>query len=51
MADVLGEGDELIVGAVASSFLIKKAFVSVNSAVREVFETTVAPEASTLIVS
>ena len=38
MADVLGEGDELIVGVVASSFLIKKAFVSVNSAVREVFE-------------
>jgi len=51
VADVLGEGDEVIPGAVAEAFLIKKAFVSVNSAAREVFETILAPEASTRIVS
>jgi len=45
-----GEDDELVVGLAASSFLTKKAFVSLNSAAREVFETTLAPEASTLIV-
>jgi len=48
---VLGEGNELMVGLAASSFLRKKAFVSLNSAARELFETTLAPEASTLIVS
>jgi hypothetical protein len=51
VADILGEGDELVVGLAALSLFIKKAFVSVNSAAREVFETTLAPEASTLIVS
>ena len=51
VADVPGEGDELMLGLAASSFLTKKAFVSLNSAAREVFETTLAPEASTLIVS
>ena len=51
VADVPGEGDELMLGLAASRFLTKKAFVSLNSAAREVFETMLAPEASTLIVS
>jgi len=51
VADILGEGDELMVGAVAGAFLMKKALMLLNSAAREVFETTLAPEASTLIVS
>ena len=51
VADILGEGDELMVGAVAGAFLIKKALMFVNSDAREVLETTLAPEASTLIVS
>ena len=50
MADVLGEGDDVILGAVAGAFLIKKALMLLNSAARELFGTTLAPEASTLIV-
>jgi hypothetical protein len=51
VADILGEGDEVILGAAAGAFLIKKALMLLNSAARELFGTTLAPEASTLIVS
>src|SRR6266566_4358587 len=50
VADMLGEGDELVVGVVAVSFLRKKAFISLNSAAWELFGTTLAPEASICIV-
>ena len=50
VAEMLGEGDEVVVGVVALSFLRKKAFMSLNSAAWELFETTLAPEASSSIV-
>ena len=49
-ADMLGGGDDVVVGVVALSFLRKKAFMSLNSAAWELFETTLAPEAFTSIV-
>jgi hypothetical protein len=45
------ERDELMLGLAALSFLRKKAFMSLNSAARELFGTTLAPEAPTCIVS
>ena len=45
-----GEGDEVVVGVVALSFLRKKAFMSLNSAAWELFETTLTPDAFTSIV-
>jgi hypothetical protein len=50
VADILGEGDEVMVEVVAWNFLTKKAFKSWNSAACELFGRTLAPEASTAIV-
>ena len=50
VADMPGEGDEVVVEVVALSFLRKKAFMSLNSAAWELFETTLAPDASSSIV-
>src|SRR5437764_13724841 len=50
VADILGEGDEVMMGPVASSFLTKKALMFLNSAARELSGRTLAPEASTPIV-
>src|SRR6266480_6267346 len=50
VADILGEGDEVMVGPVASSFLTKKALMLLNSAARELSGRTLAPEAFTSIV-
>jgi hypothetical protein len=50
VADILGEGDEVMVEPVVSSFLTKKALMFLNSAARELFGRTLAPEASISIV-
>ena len=50
VADMLGEDDEVVVGTFSLSFLRKKAFISLNSAARELLGTTLAPEASSSIV-
>ena len=50
VADFLGEGDEVVVGLVAFSFLMKKSFMSLNFAARELFGRTLAPKPSTAIV-
>jgi hypothetical protein len=42
VADILGDGDK-VVGLVALSSLMKKAFMSLNFAARELFGSTVAP--------
>jgi hypothetical protein len=49
-ADILGEGDEVMVEPVASSFLTKKASMFLNSAARELSGITLASVASTAIV-
>ena len=46
VADILGEGEKVVVelvGLVALSSLMKKAFMSLNFAARELFGSTVAP--------
>src|ERR1044071_4634882 len=50
VADILGDGDEVLVGLGASSFLRKKALMFLNSAARELSGRILAPEASTAIV-
>jgi len=50
VAEILGEGDKVLLGLVAWNFLMKKAFMSVNFAAWELFGRILAPEASTAIV-
>ena len=50
VADVRGEGDEAVVGAVELAFFTKKAFRSLNFAAWELSGRTLAPVASTAIV-
>src|SRR6266487_1134677 len=50
VADILGDGDEVLLGLAAWSFLKKKALMFLNSAARELSGRTLAPEASTAIV-
>src|SRR5207247_5905041 len=50
VADIPGDGDEVLLGLVASSFLTKTALMFLNSAARELSGRTLAPEASTAIV-
>jgi hypothetical protein len=50
VAEILGDGDKIVLELVAFSFLMKNAFMSSNFAARELFGRILAPEAFTSMV-